>query len=436
MTFKCSRANHRILIVDEDHQFGKSLEEGLQHQDVPSLYTGSESVINSLAAFSPDIAVINARLGAACGIELLSHLKSVHPELFVIIMVDADSCDSAVRAFRAGAGDYICKPFDVSELITLVATAATRIAASFQIHDLKKVLARKVSAVKILEQKAETIGKELELMKKELATNIEKAGLAEVSTSVLHNVGNILTSVLTSCQLVKSRWNSTSKQDALMRGINRLKTVVSQLPEGTDENLSRLPEFFTRFEKLLKKEQEEVRHHIDRIENKLELIKNVIRSQQSYASAGFQSEDVFLHEMVEDTLTIHESTLNNRGIRVDKHYDPVPKIFVQKTKLLHILVNLFKNAWESMEDEKLISVAIKKGEKWAYLHISDSGCGIYQENLKKIFEYGFTTKSDGHGFGLHSCAEAMTEMGGAIWAESEGPGKGSTFTLRFPLPVK
>ena len=61
--------------------------------------------------------------------------------------------------------------------------------------------------------------------------------------------------------------------------------------------------------------------------------------------------------------------------------------------------------------------------------VTDNGCGIAAENLQHIFNHGFTTKENGHGFGLHTSALAMTEMGGALCTHSDGPGRGATFTL-------
>jgi signal transduction histidine kinase len=65
--------------------------------------------------------------------------------------------------------------------------------------------------------------------------------------------------------------------------------------------------------------------------------------------------------------------------------------------------------------------------------VKDSGIGLAPENLTRIFAHGFTTKRDGHGFGLHSGALDAKQMGGALWAESEGPGLGATFVLELPL---
>jgi signal transduction histidine kinase len=67
------------------------------------------------------------------------------------------------------------------------------------------------------------------------------------------------------------------------------------------------------------------------------------------------------------------------------------------------------------------------------ISVIDNGVGIPPENLTKIFNHGFTTRKDGHGFGLHSGALAATEMGGALVAHSDGPGQGASFTLELPV---
>jgi len=68
-----------------------------------------------------------------------------------------------------------------------------------------------------------------------------------------------------------------------------------------------------------------------------------------------------------------------------------------------------------------------------FISVCDTGVGIEQENLTRIFSHGFTTKADGHGFGLHTSALAAKAMGGSITAHSEGSGKGATFIIELPL---
>jgi C4-dicarboxylate-specific signal transduction histidine kinase len=163
----------------------------------------------------------------------------------------------------------------------------------------------------------------------------------------------------------------------------------------------------------------------------------VIAAQQSYATQESLTDTLDLEQIMEDAITIQENSIARHHIRIEKHYQPVPKLLIQKVKLVHILINLIKNAKDAMMDipdeARVISIRIEKKEPFAYIRISDVGHGIKKGLSEKIFSHGFSTKTDGHGFGLHSSANYMTEMGSKIWAESEGEGKGATFVLQFPL---
>jgi signal transduction histidine kinase len=90
-----------------------------------------------------------------------------------------------------------------------------------------------------------------------------------------------------------------------------------------------------------------------------------------------------------------------------------------------------------MERARVASPVLRLGvaehEGRLRISVSDNGVGIPAENLTRIFNHGFTTKRDGHGFGLHSSANAATELHGRLWAESAGEGRGSTFTIDLPL---
>jgi len=141
---------------------------------------------------------------------------------------------------------------------------------------------------------------------------------------------------------------------------------------------------------------------------------------------------------VEDALQMNAAALSRHGILVVREYEEVPMISVDKHKILQILVNLIRNAKYAIDAaakrEKRVTICIHMNErKMVSLSVSDNGIGISPENLTKIFSHGFTTKRDGHGFGLHSGALAAKEMGGSLSAHSEGPGKGATFVLELPL---
>ena len=119
----------------------------------------------------------------------------------------------------------------------------------------------------------------------------------------------------------------------------------------------------------------------------------------------------------------------------------MPAVAVDKHKVLQILVNLVRNAKYAMEeqgrDDKQLEIGIwAQSPEQVRIAIKDNGTGILPENLVRIFSHGFTTKSDGHGFGLHSSALVARELGGSLWAESGGPGAGATFILELPVAAK
>jgi C4-dicarboxylate-specific signal transduction histidine kinase len=114
-----------------------------------------------------------------------------------------------------------------------------------------------------------------------------------------------------------------------------------------------------------------------------------------------------------------------------------PEITVEKHKVLQILVNLIHNAkyacTASGRTDKLVAVRVSNGDANLLITVTDNGIGIPEENLTRIFSHGFTTRKNGHGFGLHSGALAAKEMGGALSARSDGAGLGATFTLQLPF---
>jgi signal transduction histidine kinase len=143
--------------------------------------------------------------------------------------------------------------------------------------------------------------------------------------------------------------------------------------------------------------------------------------------------------MVDDALRIVESGMVRHKIRVERDSEAVPAIAVDKHQILQILLNLLRNAKQAVHEcggdgEKVIRIRIRRlGESRVSLAVEDTGVGLPPENLTRIFGHGFTTKADGHGFGLHSCALAASQMGGSLRAESDGPGRGATFILELPL---
>ena len=162
--------------------------------------------------------------------------------------------------------------------------------------------------------------------------------------------------------------------------------------------------------------------------------------QQNYATFGGVKEIINVTSLVEDSLRMTEGALSRHRVEVVREFETVPPLNVEKHKILQILVNLLRNAKHACQDSERtdmrLTVRVANGEGRVKISVMDNGVGISPENLTRIFSHGFTTRKDGHGFGLHSGALAAKEMGGSLSVHSDGPGQGAAFTLELPCPAR
>jgi signal transduction histidine kinase len=280
-----------------------------------------------------------------------------------------------------------------------------------------------------------------EQMHKQMLTLSRHAGMAEVATGVLHNVGNVLNSVNVSNSLIREKLRG-SEIASLTKLSKLLQKHLTDLPLflTADSKGKLVPNFIIQLAAQLESEHQLLQQEQDQLTRNIEHIKEIVAMQQNYArSSGFR-ERVAVPSLIEDALRINVAGLNRHGVTVVRHFTDVPQATVDKHKVLQILVNLVHNAKYALDAtegrEKILTIGIApNGENRFKITVTDNGVGIPAENLTKIFSHGFTTRKDGHGFGLHSGANAAREMGGNLTVQSDGPGKGATFTLDLPLAV-
>jgi C4-dicarboxylate-specific signal transduction histidine kinase len=167
-------------------------------------------------------------------------------------------------------------------------------------------------------------------------------------------------------------------------------------------------------------------------------IKTIVTMQQSYAGVSGLIESVSLADLLDDAIKLNGSSCEKYGIEIERDYDELPEINLEKQKLLQILVNLVKNAKDALVQQgsprpRLHLRLHRHQEELLRIEVSDNGVGIPPENLMRIFSHGFTTKADGHGFGLHASANTARQLGGSLIAESDGPGLGARFIVELPF---
>ncbi len=273
----------------------------------------------------------------------------------------------------------------------------------------------------------------------ELMLASRQAGMAEVATSVLHNVGNVLNSVNVSANLVAEQIQR-SKAGNVSRVARLMEEHAGDLSGflTRDARGQQLPTYIADLARHLATERELVVKELKSLTKNVEHIKDIVAMQQDYATVMGVTETVKVADLVEDAMRMNMGALERHNVQLVREYDKaLPELNVDKHKVLQILINLVRNAKyacdESNRTDKRITIRAAKMADRVGISVIDNGVGISPENLTHIFSFGFTTRKNGHGFGLHSGALAASELGGSLAVHSEGPGTGATFTLELPL---
>jgi PAS domain S-box-containing protein len=281
---------------------------------------------------------------------------------------------------------------------------------------------------------------QLDKLNRQLMDTSRQAGMAEVATGVLHNVGNVLNSVSVSATVVTDRLRR-SKVDNLRRATTLLREQNGHLVEflTNDPKGKLLPEYLGTVADQLAGEQTKLITLMTSVGQHIEHIKEIVAMQQSYAKVSGVYENLPAAGLVEDALRMNAAAFDRHHIDLLQEFDKnLPTVCVDRHKVLQILINLLRNAKYALaarsENDKRIVIRVGMASPdRVRITVGDNGIGIAQDHLTSIFNHGFTTKKDGHGFGLHSGANAAKEMGGTLTARSDGPGKGAEFILELPV---
>jgi signal transduction histidine kinase len=379
---------------------------------------GLERVKSGLAEGRPyDAAFVDMRMPPGWdGLETIIRLWSAQPSLQCIICTAYSDYSWEEINHRLAQSDrflILKKPFDNVEVRQLASALTSR--------------AR--------------VERELAESNRRLMETSRHAGMAEVATSVLHNVGNVLNSVNVAATLIQDRlrrfrFSSFAKTvDLLAQHEPDLGTFLTTDPKGRQ-----LPAFLKALSEHFHTEHTAVIEESVSLIQNVEHIKEIVAMQQNLAKLGGVVEPIPPVKLMEDALRIKAEALLRHRIEIVRDFADVPPVTVDRHKVLQILVNLLGNAKHAINHhagpERRITVRIRTGSAGRIcLEVQDTGEGIPAENLTRIFQYGFTTRKDGHGFGLHSGANAAREMGGSLTMHSAGRGQGATFTLELPMAL-
>lgn len=268
------------------------------------------------------------------------------------------------------------------------------------------------------------------------------SGMAEVATGVLHNVGNVLNSVNVSATIVAEhlRESRVSQIGDLVRTLEDHKLALSDFLTNDPRGQRVLP-YMSNLSRHLEQERVQLGKEVTSMVQHVGHIKEIVSMQQAYARSSGVYEKVALPDLMKDVLDIARPSLLHHGIALEIDSEELPLITTDHHKVLQILLNLMRNAKDAIKEagnpDRHITVRMfRVGEDRIAIRVTDNGIGIPRANLVRIFSHGFTTKKDGHGFGLHSGALAAKQLGGSLTAQSEGTNAGAIFTLELPIRDK
>ncbi len=280
---------------------------------------------------------------------------------------------------------------------------------------------------------------ELEQTRRRVLDASRSAGMAEVATGVLHNVGNVLTSLNVSASVVAAGLRQ-SKAETLGRVSALFEEHRHDLADflGTDPKGQRVPEFLASLARHAVEERDHLLKEVASLQENIDHIKEIVTMQQAYATMAGVREPLDPVKLMEDSLRMNLGALARHEVDVERDFETCPPVLAEKGKVLQILINLIRNAKYAADEgraaDRRVTLRVRRaGPERVDLVVADNGIGIAPETLPKIFTHGYTTRADGHGFGLHSAALAARELGGTLTVASPGLGQGAAFTLALPV---
>ncbi len=275
--------------------------------------------------------------------------------------------------------------------------------------------------------------------RRQLIDNSFDAGKSELSRGVLHNIGNAITPLRVRLARLQQRLRSAPAGD-----LERALAERDKEPGGTPRQAD-IDEFLRLTSGELAGVINDAAEDVDVITRQADVVQSALTEQSQSARASSVLESVELPAIVEQSLEIVPDRCREMvDIELDSSMRAVGTVQVARTILRQVLQNLVINAAEAVHAAgrnrgtvRFSAALDRDGDQYKLrVECADTGVGIAAENVERVFEKGYSTKSDkgNLGIGLHWCATSINALGGRIWATSDGPDRGATLHFVIPVP--
>jgi signal transduction histidine kinase len=429
-----------LIVLTNDafsHAVGKSVT-ALIGSDLGSLAWKSVSPSDSLSVHPWTRAIMDKQ--AQDNSALLLSLSESDPRKFIVNAVPIMDDGSTVRGALVSFHDVT----DLDRANSQLKEANSELESSrVQILQKNQELEATNTNLHVEMDQRKKAEAEKEKLYQQLMNASRQAGMADVASSVLHNVGNVLNSINVSTDTLLK-----TLKKPMVGDVCRIASMFNEHQDNLQEFLTvdpkgkQIPSYLGLVAESLSGSHQTIQGELDSLVKKVDHIKQVIMSQQDIARAGNIREPSSSEDLMEQALLMALPEPDKYQIKVVREYRPVPTIMTDRHQVLQVLVNLITNAKNAMVehsgDTRLLTLRIglfSDRMPFARFEVVDTGGGIKPENLPKLFAQGFTTRKAGHGLGLHSAAIVAKNLGGALHAQSQGEGHGATFTLDLPMAL-
>lgn len=382
----------RILIVDDDRVILELASIVLRGAGY-SVQTASDGIhaLHLLESIPPDLVLLDYMMPGMNGLEVLRTIKEKFPDIAVIFFTGMGSEDIAVRAMKAGAADYMMKPFRNHDLLERTASVLrsrqleqqNRNLLEEREHHLREIEKWNVE----LERRVSEKSHELELAHAEIVQVEKLATLGHLVAGLTHEIRNPLNSINLFAQILKNNGDTTPLS------IDFLERIQSE---------------------------------VDRIDNLLIRLLSVSRSQHRISS------NIQINHIAQEVLNSFHSQIEAQKINLHKKIAVTPPFYGDEEEIRQVFTNLISNALHAMSDGGKLQINVSYDRHAIQIEISDTGCGIPFEHQTRVFDPFFSTRQKGTGFGLSIVLHIIKSYKGKISLISQ-PGEGTTFLVLLPL---
>lgn len=383
----------KILVVDDEKIILELTYMVLQNNgyEVLTAESGGEG-LRLVERENPAVVLLDYMMPGMDGMSALRKIRQAYPQTYVIMFTGKGSEEVAVELMKAGASDYILKPFSNHDLVERIDNVL-RI-RRIELHNKELLqererLLREIEGWNMeLERRVEEKSRELEQAHAEIVQSEKLATLGHLSAGMAHEIRNPLNSISLFSQILKS---------------------------CLDDD----PEKETYVEKIMKE--------VDRIDDIL------IQLLAASKRPRFELKPVSMTAIIDASLDGFSDQIQAQGVKLDKEFKTEPPDFLaDASEIAQVFNNLFANALYEMQQGGRLGVRLSHDDQMVSVSVSDTGGGIPKASLTKIFDPFFTTKTKGTGFGLSVVLRIVKTYGGRITVDSV-EGEGTTFHLQFPL---